>query len=136
MNNEYEIFKDKTLSSLFEDIYTNSTENKQQLELLIAKVAELIKDKSSAATIVPIIKEYFDITVKNDENLIKLAGIIQKLISAEGKSGSEMEFGISDDEKKRLIEDASNELDKLKKKADSTMKDVEQIIPKDFVDGT
>ena len=47
-----------------------------------------------------------------------------------------MEFGISDDEKKRLIEDASNELDKLKKKADSTMKDVEQIIPKDFVDGT
>jgi len=47
-----------------------------------------------------------------------------------------MEFGISDDEKKRLIEDASDELDKLKKKSNNTMKDVEQIIPKDFVDGT
>lgn len=135
MNTEYEIFKDKTLSSLFEDIYTNSTDNKKQLELLIEKVAELIKDKSSAATIVPVIKEYFDIKVKNDENLIKLAGIIQKLISSEGKTGSDMEFGMSEEEKARLIDDAANEMDRLKKKTIDVHEDIEKIIPKEFIDG-
>ena len=135
MNTEYEIFKDKTLSSLFEDIYVNSTDNKAQLELLIEKVALLITNTSSAATIVPVAKEFFDIKVKNDENLIKLAGIIQKLISAEGKGGSEREFGMSDDEKARLLDDATNEIDKLKKKTTTVTDEIGKIIPKEFIDG-
>jgi hypothetical protein len=58
--------------------------------------------------IVPLIKEYLEISVKNDEQLIKMATIIQRIMNnTAGESGG---FGISDEEKAQLLA----ELDKFK----------------------
>ena len=99
MSNDYEIFKGKSLSSLFQDIYENQNYNRKQLDVLTRNITSMIKDGDTAVQIVPMIKEYLEINVRNDELLVKLAGIVQKIITAESKGESESEFGLSEIEK-------------------------------------
>ena len=87
MSIDYEIFEGKSLSSLFKDIYENTQFNRKQLDVLTKELVQFIKDGDTAVQIVPMIKEYLEINVKNDDQLVKMAGIVQRLISAEGKAG-------------------------------------------------
>ena len=66
----------------------------------------LINDIGDATLIVPLIKEYMEIGVRNDEQLIKMATIIQRALN---NSGGEESMGITEEEKQQLME----ELDKL-----------------------
>ena len=100
MANDYEIFEGKTLSDVFKDIYDNSKTNKQQLEVLMKEVVGFIKDGDTAVQIIPMLKEYLEINVKNDEQLVKLATIVQRITAAEKRvSDSGDEFGLSEAEK-------------------------------------
>lgn len=81
-----EVFDGKTLSDLFKEIYDNSTAKKNQIKELIASLGPLIQGIGDATLLVPLIKEYLDISVKNDEQLIKLAQIVQRL-SGDTKQG-------------------------------------------------
>jgi|TARA_R100001509_G_scaffold127320_1_gene80713 hypothetical protein len=103
MANDYEIFKGKSLSDLFEDIYKNTERNKTQLEVLMKEVTSFIKDGDTAVQIIPMLKEYLEINVKNDDQLVKMAAIVQRIISSENKGSSEDEFGLSDAEKEQLL---------------------------------
>ena len=85
MDSDKEIFKGKTLSNLFEEIYNNSKETKSQVKGLIGELKPLIENIGDATLIVPMIKEYMEIGVKTDEALIKLATIIQRIESAQAK---------------------------------------------------
>ena len=115
MANDYEIFKGKSLSDLFEDIYKNTERNKTQLEVLMKEVTSFIKDGDTAVQIIPMLKEYLEINVKNDDQLVKMAAIVQRIISAEGKATAEDEFGLSEAEKEQLlnaVEDVANDVQK------------------------
>tara|TARA_B100000287_G_scaffold275456_1_gene259459 strand:- start:2543 stop:2932 length:390 start_codon:yes stop_codon:yes gene_type:complete len=103
MANDYEIFEGKSLSNLFKDIYDNTQTNKQQLEVLMKEVVGFIKDGDTAVQIIPMLKEYLEINVKNDDQLVKIAAIVQRIIAAESKGGSEDEFGLSEKEKEQLM---------------------------------
>ena len=104
MSNDYEIFEGKTLSDVFKDIYDNSKTNKQQLEVLMKEVVGFIKDGDTAVQIIPMLKEYLEINVKNDEQLVKLATVVQRIMAAEKRvSDSGEEFGLSDSENEQLM---------------------------------
>ena len=129
MSIDYEIFEGKSLSSLFKDIYDNTQFNRKQLDVLTKELVQFIKDGDTAVQIVPMIKEYLEINVKNDDQLVKMAGIVQRLISAESRGSAEDEYGLSDDEKQQLlsgiedsIKDIQLESDKIHNKIDSTKK--------------
>ena len=101
---EFEIYKGKSFASLCKDIINNSEQKKDQLDILITDLKDMIKTVNDAVTIVPLLKEYFDVSVRNDEQLIKLAAIIQRLMS--GKVGPDGEGGgtiLTDEEKKQLM---------------------------------
>ena len=85
MANEYEIFEGKSLSDLFKDIYTNTERNKTQLEVLMKEVTSFIKDGDTAVQIIPMLKEYLEINVKNDDQLVKMAAIVQRIMASETK---------------------------------------------------
>jgi hypothetical protein len=77
------------------------------------EVVGFIKDGDTAVQIIPMLKEYLEINVKNDDQLVKVAAIVQRIIAAESKGGSEEEFGLSEAEKEQLmgaIEDAATDL--------------------------
>ena len=110
---DFEVFEGKTLSDIFKDVYDNSNKNKQQLEVLMKEVVGFIKDGDTAVTIIPMLKEYLEINVKNDEQLIKLATIVQRIATQQKTSNSDDEFGITDKEKEQLlasIQEVSNEV--------------------------
>jgi len=125
MSNDYEIFKGKTLSSLFEDIYENTDKNRKQLDVLTRELVTFIKDGDTAVQIVPMLKEYLEINVKNDDQLVKIASIVQRIMAAENKGGSEDEFGLSEEEKEQLmgsiqevVEDTQNIVDEVIEKSE------------------
>jgi hypothetical protein len=127
MSQDYELFEGKTLSSLFKDIYENSTHNKKQLEVLVKEVAGFIKDGDMAIQLIPMIKEYLEINVKNDEQLVKLATVVQRLIAAENKGGSEAEFGLSEKEKEQLLRSVDDTVKELQHRSDEITKDIQEI---------
>jgi len=119
MAKDYEIFEGKTLSDVFKDIYDNSKTNKTQLEVLMKEVVGFIKDGDTAVQIIPMLKEYLEINVKNDEQLVKLATIVQRITAAEKKiSDSGDEFGLSEQEKQQLMDAIENDVQELQIKKD------------------
>jgi len=103
MENDFEIFKGKNFSDLCKDIVKNSEEKKNTLDILVTDLREMIKTINDATMIVPLLKEYFDVGVRNDEQLIKLAAIIQRLMA--GKTGVEDSGNmlLTDEERKQLM---------------------------------
>jgi len=97
MAKDYEIFEGKTLSDVFKDIYDNSKTNKTQLEVLMKEVVGFIKDGDTAVQIIPMLKEYLEINVKNDEQLVKLATIVQRITAAEKRITAQLMSAIESD---------------------------------------
>ena len=122
MSNDYEIFEGKTLSDVFKDIYDNSKTNKHQLEVLMKEVVGFIKDGDTAVQIIPMLKEYLEINVKNDEQLVKLATIVQRITAAEKRvSDSGEEFGLSEAEKEQLMNAIETDVQELQTKQDEVL---------------
>jgi hypothetical protein len=124
MANDYEIFEGKSLSDLFKDIYENTEKNRKQLDVLTKEIVQFIKDGDTAVQIVPMIKEYLEINVKNDEQLVKVAGIVQRLIASENKGGSEDEFGLTDAEKEQLMQGIQETVDDIQKTSDEIQDEI------------
>ena len=119
MAKDYEIFEGKTLSDVFKEIYDNSKTNKQQLEVLMKEVVGFIKDGDTAVQIIPMLKEYLEINVKNDEQLVKLATIVQRITAAEKRMTSDdSEFGLSEAEKEQLMSAIETDVQELQIKKD------------------
>ena len=118
MSLDKEIFSGKTLSDLFGEIYDNSKETKGQIKALIGELKPLIENIGDATLIVPMIKEYMEIGVKNDEHLIKLATVIQRIETAQAK-GETGEFDFSD------LQDLLEEQEALDQQVDEVQKEEE-----------
>ena len=107
MDFEFEIYKGKKFSSLLKDIVVNSEDRNDTIQKLIDDLRVMVKTPNDALIIIPLIREYLDVTVKNDEQLIKLAAIVQRLAS-NTVSKEDGSFGLSEDERKQLMEEANN----------------------------
>jgi len=102
------IFKKKKFSDILSEIYDNQKQKQQQISILISELKPLIQDIGDATLIVPLIKEYLDLGIKNDEQLIKVATIVQRMVkSSENNGTGEL---ISEEEKAQLMK----EINKLK----------------------
>ena len=111
--NEFELFKGTTFSDLMRDIYHNSKKKSRQIDGLIQDLKPFIKNAGDATVIVPIIKDYLEVSVKNDDALVKLAAVVQRIVSANTKAEESGEYGLSDEERARLLEQAEEEIQKL-----------------------
>ena len=109
-----DIFGDKKLKDLFQEIYQNQKKKEKQISTLIEELKPLIDDIGDATLVVPLIKEYLELGVKNDEQLIKMATIIQRCLSTDNSS-SEGNYLISDEEKAQLLGEINKIQDNLEK---------------------
>ena len=106
MSFDNELFKGKSFSNLLEDIYKNSKKKEIQINTLISELKPLIQNIGDATIIVPLIKEYLDVAVKNDDALVRMAAIVQRAMSR-SDSGELDALLLTEDEKKQLIETIS-----------------------------
>ena len=112
-----EIFDGKTFQDLTKDIYENTTKKKLQIDLLIQEIHGFIQTIDDVVMVAPIIKEYMDVAVKNDEHLVKLAGVIQRIL-AKSSGGDEESFLLSDAEKEDLISALQEDVEDIQREAD------------------
>tara|TARA_R110001592_G_scaffold95317_2_gene274660 strand:+ start:467 stop:868 length:402 start_codon:yes stop_codon:yes gene_type:complete len=97
------IFGSKKFSDILEEIYNNQKKKEEQISTLISELKPLIQDIGDATLVVPLLKEYLEISVKNDEQLIKMATIIQRAVQSDG--GDDDNFGMTEAEKQQLLDE-------------------------------
>jgi len=103
VNYDFEIYDGKTFKDLCRDVVTRSDVKKIQIDMLYSDLRGLIKDQTSALNIVPQLKTLLETGIKNDEQLVKLAAIFQRLQSTQIEvSGGDL-TGLSDEDKAQLL---------------------------------
>tara|TARA_Y100000996_G_C22426161_1_gene603597 strand:+ start:149 stop:577 length:429 start_codon:yes stop_codon:yes gene_type:complete len=139
MSTSFELFPGKDLSGLFKDIYDNQQNKKSRISELIAEMKKVIRHSGDMAVIGPIIKDLVDTSVRNDESLIKMAAIAQRMIASKDKVEGDTGF-LTDKEKEQLlqqledvvetasdeignqVDDITNEVEELKQKVNDGQK--------------
>jgi hypothetical protein len=137
MDKNDELFKGTTFADLMSDVYHNSKKKDRQINQLIAQLQPLIKNASDATIIVPLIKEYLDVAVKNDDHLVKLTAIVQRYISTK-QTISGADGLLSDEEKQQLLRVAeqtlsselSDELDSIEQESAALKQKIQSAVDK------
>jgi hypothetical protein len=129
MDMDFEIFKGKSFKDLCKDIYSNQIRRKEQIDILISDLRKFVAKIDDTIIIIPLIKSYIDAANVNDEHLIKLAAIIQKVIIAENQVQSAQGMGLSAEEQKSLLEEVEKERKDLNKELNKIM-DSDAVIVK------
>jgi hypothetical protein len=118
MEKDFNIFDDKNFSDLSREIYENNKLKKTQIDLLIQEVHGYIQGIEDIAIVGPVLKELFDVAVKNDDNLLKLATVIQRIMSKH-QTIDDSDIGLlSDEEKEELMASLEDAAITLQKKSD------------------
>lgn len=99
---EDNIFDGKSFSDILSDIYVASKRKERKITNLISELQPMIKNIGDATILVPLIAEYMDISVKNDEQLVKMAAIVQRALARNTSSDAPGEL-LTEDEKKQLL---------------------------------
>ena len=81
------IFDDKSFGDLLKEIHSNQKKKATQIASMIAELRPLVQSLGDATVVVPLIKEYMEISIKNDDQLIKMAAIVQRLSTGASSSG-------------------------------------------------
>lgn len=97
------IFGKKTVSDVLKEIYDNSRTKEKQINALIGELKPLVENIGDATLVVPMIKEYLEVGVKNDEHLIKMLAIVQRMDSGASKDTSDF---FDPEELARLMEES------------------------------
>jgi hypothetical protein len=105
-NLDTNIWGKKKFSDILQEIYNNQKKKEEQISALIGELKPLINDIGDATLIVPLIKEYMELGLKNDEQLIKMSTIIQRAIATNKTEGEG--FGMTEEEKTQLLAEIKN----------------------------
>ena len=128
MSTDFELFPGKNLSGLFEDIYNNQINKKKHISEIIHEIRKGIRHAGDMAVLGPVIKDLIDTSVRNDDQLVKLATIAQRIMLANNKSEGDSGF-LTDAEREQLLaeieqvqeevqrmDNIENEVEELKQK--------------------
>lgn len=98
------LYKGTTFADLLKEIHVNQQGKEAELKKLISDLKPFLVTAGDAIILVPLIKDYLNTSVKNDENLIKMATIVQRAIMA-GSKDDEGNLELSDREREQLMEE-------------------------------
>lgn len=123
--NEITLFGNKSYSELLKDIYDNSKKKSKQIDDFLTQLKALIKSSNDAAILIPMVKDYLEVSVKNDEQLVKMAGVVQRFFSSVNRNSVGDNYGglLTAEEKQQLLK----EVEAVAKESESIEKDVERI---------
>jgi len=121
---DFVLFGEKKLSDLFQEIYTNQRTKKQKIGDLIEEFKKSIRHAGDIAEIGPVIKDLVKFSVENDDLLIRLATIAQRIIAAESKGPSDDGF-LSEAERAQLLDEVRSVADEMEKQTKDKVDDIE-----------
>lgn len=121
-NFNFEIYEGKSFQDLCKEVVDRSQSKKEQLDILMTDVRSLIKNANDAQVFLPRIKEFLDVGVKNDEQIVKLVGIVQRLQTAQIEATGGDTMGLSEEEKEQLIKNSAiQEIKEIQKELNTSI---------------
>ena len=123
----FDVCDGKTFRDLCEDIIVRSNSKRDQLDTLLSVVRSYITSANDAQSFLPRIKELLEVGVKNDEQLVKLASVLQRLHSSQLDAAGGDPVGLSDEEKEQLLQSIS--VEKIKEIKSSVESELPIITP-------
>ena len=97
---QVKLFGNKKFSDLLREIHVNQKDKEVQLRSLIEGLKPLITSPGEATMIVPLIKEYMELAIKNDDHLIKMASVVQRALNNKTNGSDEL---LTDEDKEMLF---------------------------------
>ena len=125
MSADFELFPGKNLSGLFEDIYNNQINKKKHISEIIHELRKMVRHAGDMAVIGPIIKDLIDTSVRNDDQLVKLATIAQRIIVSNQKSEGDAGF-LTEAEREQLLAEIEQVQDEVER-MDNIQNEVEEL---------
>lgn len=124
---DFPLFKGKSFSGILADIYENQQSKKKNISALIEEMRKLVTKPSDVAMIGPIITQLIEASISNDDALIKIATIAQRLVLANTKKSGD-EGWLSEDDKKQLLNELEETAKQIETKTDDKIEDLEYEI--------
>lgn len=127
-----DVFDGKKLSDILKSIHDNSINKRTDINGVIEKLVTLVTNLDDAVMLMPLVREFYDVGIKNDEQVVKVATIIQRLISADSyQNGAGEGVLLSDEEKQQLMKNADintevNDMESEQKKIDEEFTSVKR----------
>lgn len=122
MNLDFDVYDGKTFRELCKDVVQRSESKKDQLDTLFTEIRGLIKGSNEAQVFLPRLKEFLDVGIKNDEQLVKLASVVQRLQSTQLEASGGDTAGLTDEEKEQLVQNsAKDQIKAIKREIDSPL---------------
>ena len=91
------LFGSTSLSDIFKQIHRNNKDTDKQINELIDALKPLASSNAgSAVMLMPTVKDLIDVNVKNNEQLIKMAGIAQRASTSSASNNQEIFFDPSE----------------------------------------
>jgi hypothetical protein len=117
------LFGNTSLSDLFKQIHKNNKSVDNQINELIGALKPLASaNAGSAVMLMPTVKDLIDVNVKNNDQLIKMAGIAQR--ASNTNSSNDNLFDMS--EIQLLLEEQNTIKEEGKKLLESANKDIQK----------
>jgi uncharacterized protein YbcV (DUF1398 family) len=101
-----DVFEGKNFSDLLKDIHDNAVVKRSSINNVITQLVGMMKTQDDAIVLAPIIREFIDVGVKNDDQVIKVATIVQRMVTAQSYGNANDGVLLSDAEKEQLIRNA------------------------------
>jgi hypothetical protein len=102
------LFDSKSLSDIFKQIHKNNKDTDKQISELIDAIKPLaISNAGSSVMLIPRVTELIDVNVKNNEQLIKMAGIAQRASVNVSNQNQGFDF-MNSDEIQQLLDEQNN----------------------------
>ena len=124
---DFPLFKGKTFGGILQDIYENQQAKKKNISALIEEMRKLVTSARDVVTVGPIIAQLIDSSITNDESLIKIATIAQRLVMANTKKAGD-EGWLSEEDKKQLLNELEETAKQIETKTDDKIEDLEMEI--------
>lgn len=121
------IFEDKSLSDIFADIYNNSKKRKGDIDTVMKSFMTKIKHNKDVTFIGPVIKDLLHVSVQNDEQLVKMATVIQRIMTSNNKD-EDGDYDLSDDMKEQLLKIAKESNKSLDASITDDFSDIEDVM--------
>jgi hypothetical protein len=121
---ENDIFEGKSLSDVFKEHHDVVLDKRKKIESIITQLVGFITSSDEARMIAPLVKDFYDVGIKNDEQMVKIATIAQRAIASEQNANSSDDGGIllSEVEKDRLMANALSDVEQTRKEVDIHIK--------------
>lgn len=106
--NKIEVFPGKSVADILQEAYTKTNTKDKAIEKLITTLAKLITNATDAALVAPLLVEYYEVGVKNDDILLKIANVVQRFSKETVVDKDTSTSLLTDAEKADLLENAKH----------------------------